>query len=252
MPMKGGTAKRNRAEEYPVCDSIAEGGQRCSGKHPERHDAAYWSAYRARRRAQYAANHPPKGGHGRKPLPADAGAPKRKQPKLNLGAKAGMMVDLSRGLALGEVPAGHPSKAELDVANAGVQARWAIPGGGATTAELEAAEARMLNRPRHLPVTGTRKAKITPAPVKVAEPTKTMPMTGASPASPTQFPVTVTRIAPKTAGTTPATAAVGELELAALTEAEAEAEAMAGWRRRRQAERDAVLASKGGDVAADD
>lgn len=110
-----------------MCRSLEDGGRRCDGAGHEGHDAAWFAAGRLRRREQYAALHPSKGGHGRKPLPADAGPPKRRPSKLNLGAKAGMLIDLSRGLALGEVPKGHPSDADREAANAVIRARHAEP-----------------------------------------------------------------------------------------------------------------------------
>ena len=60
-----------------MCNSKAEGGQRCDGTHD---DAVYWSDFRARNRARYAAKHPNRGVGGRKALPADAGTPQKRPP----------------------------------------------------------------------------------------------------------------------------------------------------------------------------
>jgi hypothetical protein len=120
-----------------MCDSIAEGGARCTDK--GHHDAAWYAAKRARARELYALRHPSKGGHGRKPLPADAGPPKKRPSKLNLGAA--MMIDLSRGLGLGEAPPGHPSDVDREASNAVIRARHAVEVGDVEREAVVSAEA---------------------------------------------------------------------------------------------------------------
>ena len=102
-----------------MCKSIADGGARCTNpKHD--HDPAHWAAIRERRRVQYAAKHPKRGVGGRKPLPADAGTPKARPGKLNLGSKAIKPIQDDQSVVAGQLAANRERHALIEAAKAKV------------------------------------------------------------------------------------------------------------------------------------